>query len=1126
MFLLPDGKILHYYATETLTDQRTGPIIRYLSDGTPDPSFSFSGDYRTVEAAAPTASGQLIIAAIQYLYGTSNGMEQILRVNAEGSIDPTFNSQVVYPFGFASVRTILVQPDGKILVAGNFDIFGGSTRHLIVRLMADGTVDSTFTSPQFTTWTNGVFPTPVLLQSGKILIAGDFTLNGINLSVARLNPDGSVDSSFQPSGFSRYGAPIRGLAIQSDGKILVAGRFQFPGGGSIRTPLIRLEADGALDATYMYTTQLGPGAIARDLVIQPDGKAVVPMFTSAETSVYRFDATGPLDATFAQATFLETTSSPDGYPGFAYSVKLQGDGRIVVGGYFTDVNPTGTPDGSHFGVARLNSDGTLDTSFATTHRMGLEDFPSSFLRTWDGTVLTSFRIQSTRHDPAMAFNVGRLSLTGSIDTNFALSSSDPSGILSMGFMANDFVHLSDGAFFIFGTRTPSELSSWTGGKFRSDGVQDLTFDLDPFAPYFQKAVGTPNGRVLLAAGTDPQATVYATLSQIRGDGTRNTSFLLPPSIFNGQVIRDFDQQLNELYVGSEVLAVAPNGKILFLYFWSDALFHFVRLNADGSIDTTFSEVTLVPNDLTLTNPVIFDPVTVQLTNPFGGAWSATPPLQDAVIQADGRIILCGPFTSFNGVPARGLVRLLPNGSVDNTFSIGGGAQWTQTTETSFFFPFVESVEEQINGKLLISGTFEAFNGTPLPGIASLNTDGSVDPAFIPPAKRLRFSSGTSRLARQSDGSFLLSGPYAFPNENKPTFIHIDAIGGAPVVGSLATATAVVGQPFSYQIEASGHPTEFDASGLPGGFAVNPETGLITGTPTSNQIGIYNLGISATNDEGEGPSSYLTLSVIPSQAGPPPSLRNISTRLKVLTGDNALIGGFIITGFEDRRVIIRGIGPSLSDFGVPGALADTVLELHGPGTFVTITNDNWRDTQQSEIEATGIPPTNDLESAIVATLPPGAYTAIVRGKADATGVGLVEAYDLGSTENTQLANISTRGFVDVNENVMIGGLIAGPAEAGSGRVLVRAIGPSLTSLGVPNALQDPALELHNGDGDLIASNNDWKDTQQAAIEATGIAPSNDHEAAIVWVLSPGTYTAVVRGADNGTGVGLVEVYNLQ
>jgi hypothetical protein len=244
----------------------------------------------------------------------------------------------------------------------------------------------------------------------------------------------------------------------------------------------------------------------------------------------------------------------------------------------------------------------------------------------------------------------------------------------------------------------------------------------------------------------------------------------------------------------------------------------------------------------------------------------------------------------------------------------------------------------------------------------------------------------------------------------------------------------------------------------------------------------------------------------------------------LTGDNALIGGFIVTGNASKRVVVRAIGPSLTNFGVPGALADPALELHGPGAFVTITNDNWRDSQEIEIEATGLAPSDNLESAIVATLPPGAYTAVVRGNNGGTGVGLVEAYDLDSAADAQLANISTRGFVDTGDNVMIGGFILGNGNTNA-RVLIRAIGPSLTAFGVPDALADPTLELHNNNGDLIVANDDWKDTQQAEIEATGIPPSDDRESAIVQTLVPGAYTAIVRGKNNTTGVALVEAYKL-
>jgi FG-GAP repeat len=253
------------------------------------------------------------------------------------------------------------------------------------------------------------------------------------------------------------------------------------------------------------------------------------------------------------------------------------------------------------------------------------------------------------------------------------------------------------------------------------------------------------------------------------------------------------------------------------------------------------------------------------------------------------------------------------------------------------------------------------------------------------------------------------------------------------------------------------------------------------------------------------------------------LLNISTRLNVGTGENVLIGGFIVVGTDPKRVILRAIGPSLADLGVPDALADPILELHKPGNII-VTNDNWRDTQEQEIIDTTIPPTNDLESSIVATLDPGAYTAIVRGKDNGTGIGLVEVYDLDQAADSQLANISTRGFVDMGDNVMIGGFIVGGGS--STTVLVRAIGPSLAGIGVANPLQDPTLELHDSSGATIALDDNWRDTQEQEIIDTTIPPTNDFESAIVADLAPGAYTAIVRGKDNTTGVGLMEVYNLQ
>jgi uncharacterized protein (DUF2141 family) len=261
------------------------------------------------------------------------------------------------------------------------------------------------------------------------------------------------------------------------------------------------------------------------------------------------------------------------------------------------------------------------------------------------------------------------------------------------------------------------------------------------------------------------------------------------------------------------------------------------------------------------------------------------------------------------------------------------------------------------------------------------------------------------------------------------------------------------------------------------------------------------------------------------AQPPAQSLNLSARLPVGTGDNVLIGGLIITGSEAKPVIVRGLGPSLAVNGTPlgNTLADPTLELYQDGTLI-MSNDNWKDSQQSEIEATGIPPTNDLESAIVATLAPGTYTVILMGQNSGTGIGLVEAYDLDPTAQSTLANTSTRGLVQTGDDVLIAGFIVG--NGGSDTVVVRAIGPSLADAGVANPLADPTLDLYDANGVIILSDDNWRDSQESLIQSTGLAPTSDAESAIIRSLTPGNYTAVVRGKDGGTGVALVEVYNLQ
>jgi YVTN family beta-propeller protein len=287
------------------------------------------------------------------------------------------------------------------------------------------------------------------------------------------------------------------------------------------------------------------------------------------------------------------------------------------------------------------------------------------------------------------------------------------------------------------------------------------------------------------------------------------------------------------------------------------------------------------------------------------------------------------------------------------------------------------------------------------------------------------------------------------------------------------------------------------------------TGSFASVTSNTQLGLGPTGAIATvNPAAPNPSTGQPL--------------NIATRMSVQKGDNVLIAGFIVTGApgSTKKVLIRGLGPSLAQFGVAGTLADPLLELHKGAE--TVTNDNWQQGDTSQIPS-GFAPTDPREAVLVATLAPGNYSAVVKGAHGETGVGIAEVYDLDTASPAKLANISTRGFINTGDDVMIGGFIVGGKEPA--KILVRAIGPTLADFGVQGALADPTLELHDSNG-MTISNDDWRETQESEIIATTIPPNKDREPAILATLAPGNYTAVVRGKNNTTGVGLVEAYNLQ
>lgn len=402
-------------------------------------------------------------------------------------------------------------------------------------------------------------------------------------------------------------------------------------------------------------------------------------------------------------------------------------------------------------------------------------------------------------------------------------------------------------------------------------------------------------------------------------------------------------------------------------------------------------------------------------------------------------------------------------------------------------------------------------------------EGARDPSWSPDGARIAFAAGGDICVIDPDGFNRVnltnnSAPDVLPNWQKVPGIFF------PTPTPTPTATSTPGTTPTPAVTPTATPT---STATPTATATPVMTPTATPVATATPAPTATATATATTPPAATPSPtpVVTPSATPTPTIEPGRPLNISTRLRVETGDNVMIGGFIITGGAPKKIVLRGIGPSLGNFGLSDVLLDPVLELRGP-QGVLASNDNWKDGQRSQIEGTLFQPGDDRESAIIATLPPAAYTAILGGQNQTTGVALVELYDDDQVSDSVLANISTRGFVRTGENVMIGGFILGSAT-GNTDIVIRGLGPSLGQLGLSNVLADPTLALHDGNGALLISNDNWMDdpVSAAQLTANGLAPQNPSESGIFTSLLPGAYTAILAGQNGGVGIGLVEIYSL-
>lgn len=616
----------------------------------------------------------------------------------------------------------------------------------------------------------------------------------------------------------------------------------------------------------------------------------------------------------------------------------------------------------------------------------------------------------------------------------------------------------------------------------------------PLTSSISSVVSQPDGKVIIAGPFNSiGATPRAGIARLEWDGRLDPSF--DPGVgANGAIT---------------LLALQQDGKVLiagdFTTINGTARNRIARLNANGALDSSF--------------------------NPGRGPDDIINVL---LLDAGGKAVLGGKFETFDGVTRHFLARLNINGSLDSTFDAGANL--------SSFDSVLKGVTDLAfypDGRLIAGGFFAVAGKYDL---ARLALNGTVDQTFkaiavsiqaiaVQPDGKILISGpvngGDGRLTRlnpdgTTDPTFATNGPAIFG-----VFLRLQPDGKLLFVGN---SGPVLRFNSNGTADSSFGPVQVQTNGQSGGTfrALELQTDgriLLAGAfSTVNGLprnGVVRLFQSGQVDLGFVPDAGVTTG---SSIG-----LNFSTRGAVGNGDDALIGGFVISGSGPKRLMIRAIGPSL--ISVPRPLLDPALELHDGSTIIG-RNDNWQTTQvggvigadqMQEIEDSTIAPARAAESAIIATLDPGVYTAIVRGAGGGTGIGLVELYDLDPSATGRLANISTRGRVGTASDVLIGGIILGGTQFS--KVVVRAIGPSLSGTGITDALADPILELHNGNGAQIVTNDDWKDTQQQGIEATGLAPSNDKESAILATLAPGNYTAIVRGTNNTVGVGVVEAYAL-
>ncbi len=690
----PDGKILAAGLVNVVNGANRNSLARFNPDGTLDPTFNTgSGANNIVYGLDVQPDGKILVSGAFTNYnGVTVG--RIARLNADGSLDQTFNTTGVganpHSGGNFDIYRVKVLSDGKIVVGGDFSQFNGIARNRLARLNADGSLDSTFT---IGTGVNGSVQSIDAQPDGKIVIGGRFSFyNGFNTSsVVRVNTDGSRDTSFNIG--TGADDEVRAVVVQPDGKILVSGFFE-GFNGLAKNGITRLNADGSNDDSYSVA---GANAVVLSIALQPDGKMIVSgsfgeIAGAARPHIARINADGTIDASFSPGTSVGPQTIND--------VVLQPDGKIIAIGTFQIYN--GTPNG---GAIRINSDGSLDTNLASSS--ATYGNANAIAVQTDGKVVIGGIFTSVNGTPRK--NIARLNADGSLDASFDPGSGADQNVSVVTVQT-------DGKILIGGTFTNyNGTAAVRIARLNADGSLDTGFSVGTGASptgVLQIKVQQPDNKIIIGGlFTTYNGVTVNRFARVNADGTLDTSFNTGTSS-NGEV---------------RSIVFQPDGKILiggtFTTYNGTARNRVARINADGTLDATFT--------------------------PAG----TNGPVSSVGLQADGKVVVGGNFTQANALARNRIARFNADGSFDADFNPGVGPGTGTATEVGQVLPVA-------NGKTLIAGNFTTFNGQARSRIARLNANGSLDGTFL---NGIGAGANTGlhvrALVRQPDGKILVGGQF-------------------------------------------------------------------------------------------------------------------------------------------------------------------------------------------------------------------------------------------------------------------------------------------------------------------------------------------------------------------------------